>query len=180
VERLEGIVQSITAMLHCIIFSSLCVIIFCSGCNPFAPALKEGTTQNQFSDLTQTENVFRTFRNAYTFKDTALYASLLSDNFTFVFRNYDIGVDVSWGRDDEMRSTQGLFSNAQQLHLVWNAIISQNLDTTNATILRAFNLTITFNPSDILRIDGYANIKLRRATKKSFWKILQWRDESNF
>ncbi len=109
-----------------------------------------------------------------------MYASLLSDNFTFVYRDYDNGVDVSWGRDDEIRSTHGLFSNAQQLNLVWNAVISQNLDSTSATILRAFNLTITFNPSDIIRIDGYANIKLRRATKKSYWKIAQWRDESNF
>lgn len=159
---------------------SFCFILLFGSCNPFAPSLDGEPSQNLFSDLTKTENIFHTFRNAYTFKDTTMYASLLADNFNFVYRDYDNGVDVSWGRDDEMRSTYGLFNNAQQLNLVWNAIITQNLDTTSATILRAFNLTITFNPSDILRIDGYANIKLHRATKNSFWKITQWRDESNF
>ncbi|MBS4027235.1 MAG: hypothetical protein KGZ58_01250 [Ignavibacteriales bacterium] len=155
-----------------------CFSLHCK--NPFAPGLNTELSQGVCPPLTEVEGVFCTFRNAYSFKDTTMYSSLLADNFTFLFRDYDNGVDVTWGRDDEMRSTYGLFANAQQLTLIWNTFVSQNITTVDATILRAFTLSITFNPSDIIRIDGYANIKMQRDDKTKPWKIVQWRDESNF
>ena len=63
-----------------------------------------------------------------------------------------MGADVSWGRDEEMRVTYGLFENAQKLDLIWNNIIAISDDSSN--IIRSFNLTITFNPSDVIFIDG--------------------------
>ena len=59
-----------------------------------------------------------------------VYGQLIDPSFTFVYRNYDVGVDVTWGRDDEMRTTFGLFQNAQKLDLIWNNIISSSTDST--------------------------------------------------
>jgi len=99
----------------------------------------------------------------------------------FVYRDYDNGgIDVTWGRDTELRATFNLFQNAQRLDLIWNNIVSSSTDSTRVNIVRGFNLTVTFNPSDIQRVDGYANLTLDRPTVASPWKIIRWRDESNF
>ena len=122
----------------------------------------------------------RRFRAAYSFRDTTLYGQLLDPNFVFVYRNYDLGIDVTWGRDDEMRTTYGLFQNTQKLDLIWNAIISTTPDSNRVTVVRGFTLTIVFNPSNIERIDGYANLIFGRTHVSDPWRIVRWRDESNF
>jgi hypothetical protein len=109
-----------------------------------------------------------------------LYGDLLAGNFSFVFRDYEQGIDITWGRDEELRTTYGLFQTAQRLDLIWNNIVSTSTDSTRLNILRGFNLTVTFNPSDIERVDGYANLTLERARSTDPWMIIGWRDESNF
>ncbi|MBI1806470.1 MAG: hypothetical protein HYR76_05405 [Ignavibacteria bacterium] len=148
--------------------------------NPFAPKLETTSATQLCTDLTQIENVFCTFRNAYAFKDTTTYGSIVADDFTFSYRDYDRGVDVSWGRVDEMRSTYGLFQSVQSLNLIWNNQISSDSGEIRRTIIRGFNFTVTFNPGDIERVDGYANLTFGRATVNDPWKIVHWRDESNF
>ena len=133
--------------------------IFIFGCvNPFAPALDKslGANTSLISDQKSVEGIFKNFQYAYTFKDTTIYGQL-------------------W--DEEMRVTQGLFSNTQKLDLIWNNIISMSSDTSN--IVRSFNLTITFNPSDIVFIDGRVNLDLVKDSKNR-WVIKNWIDESNF
>jgi hypothetical protein len=148
--------------------------------NPFAPSWDNEAGQQICPSLTETEGMFCNFKNAYSFKDTTIYGSLLSQNFTFIYRDYDRGIDVSWGREDEMRATFGLFQSAQSLSIIWNNIVSESGDSLRKTVVRGFNLNITFNPSDITRVDGYANLTFEREDFKSNWKILRWRDESNF
>lgn len=148
--------------------------------NPFAPKLDVNLSSQSCSDLTNIENVFCTFRNAYSFKDTTLYGSFIDPNFTFSYRDYDRGIDVSWGRDDEMRSTYGLFQSVQSISLIWNNIISSDTGEVKRTIVRGFNLTVTFNPGDIERVDGYANLLFQRSDGGAAWKLVHWRDESNF
>ena len=109
--------------------------------------------------------------------DTTIYGQLLASDFVFTYRDYDLGVDVSWGRAEEMRSTYGLFQNAQQLDLIWNEIVSIASDSSN--IIRSFNLTITFNPNDIKTVDGKINLNLRKNDKEK-WLITQWIDESDY
>jgi hypothetical protein len=46
-------------------------------------------------------------------------------------------------------------------------------------IKRGFNLTVTFNPSDIVYVDGYANLTLARKQAQDAWMIIRWDDESN-
>ena len=147
--------------------------------NPFAPSIDEnlGSNEGLISNQTDIGGVFQNFQYAYTFKDTLIYRQVLDKNFTFTFRDYDLGADISWGRDDEMKVTNGLFQNSQRLDLIWNNIVSMTGDSTR--IVRSFNLTITFNPTDIIFVDGRVNLTLAKDENKK-WKILRWADESNY
>lgn len=75
-----------------------------------------------------------------------------------------------------MKVTYGLFKNTERLDLNWNNIVAISSDSSN--IIRSFNLTITFNPTDIVFVDGRVNLDLRKEANK--WKIIRWIDESNF
>ncbi len=147
--------------------------------NPFAPKLDTalGNDGSFISPQTTIEGLFQNFQYSYTFQDTTIYGGLLNSNYSFIYRDYDLSVDVSWGRDDDMRVTDGLFHNSQRLDLIWNNIVSMTEDSTN--IIRSFNLTITFNPTDIIHVDGRVNLDLEK-NDKGVWKIVNWIDESNF
>ncbi len=171
------------AMKHVILLLStlflFCVVISCV--NPFAPRLVTSLSSSSLLGDQQTaEGVFQNFRYAYSFKDTLAYGQLLAQDFTFVYRNYERNVDVSWGRDEDMLSTNGLFQSAQQLDLVWNEVITNVGDSLVSDVSRGFNLTITFNPNDVIRVDGRVNLRLVREHSQDVWKIRRWRDESNF
>jgi hypothetical protein len=159
---------------------AVCAMSQTSCLNPFAPKFDLSLGDQECSDLRNIDNVFCVFRNAYAFKDTTLYGSIIGSGFIFSFRDYDQGVDVSWGRNDEMRSTYSLFQNVQSLALVWNNELSADSGATQRTIVRGFNLTVTFNPGDIERVDGYANLTFARASASDPWRIVHWRDESNY
>lgn len=161
----------------------LTLLVFIVGCkNPFAPAYDEnvGGDKPAISDQKDIQGVFQNFNYAYTFKDTTIYGRLISQDFTFTYRDYDKGFDVSWGRFDEMRTTLGLFQNAQRLDLIWNNIILFTQDSSSANIVRSFNLTIVFNPADVIRVDGRVNMALRKEQESQRWQIVRWIDESNF
>ncbi len=156
-----------------------CLFLFGSCLNPFAPGRDDLPAESACDPMSIT-GIFRCFQSAYTFRDTSVYGQLLASDFVFVYRDYELGIDVTWGRDDEMRTSYGLFRNAQKLDLIWNNIISSSQDSIQTNIVRGFNLTITFNPTDIERIDGYANLTFSRLRPDEPWKIVRWRDESNF
>lgn len=172
--------MNIISKLFKYLFIPLVFIISCT--NPFAPKFDDNpdTGKPPLSDLTTLDGVFQNFQYAYTFKDTLIYGELISQDFIFTYRDYEIGFDVSWGRDEEMRTTYGLFSNAQRLDLIWNNILLSSVDSTDATIVRSFNLNVTFNPTDVVRVDGRVNLSLKRNTETRKWKIVRWIDESNF
>ena len=149
--------------------------------NPFAPGLDTSPAVSSCDPLTE-EGIFRCLQVSYTFRDTSVYAPLLDPSFVFIYRDYDNGgIDVTWGRDTELRTTFGLFQNSQRLDLIWNNVLSRSDSAqVRLNVVRGFNLTITFNPSDIQRVDGYANLTFERSTVTSPWRIVRWRDESNF
>jgi hypothetical protein len=166
-----------------LLVAALCSCAFVAlSCNPFAPAIENNplNSSSLLSDQMTVEGVFQNFRYAYTFKDTAIYGRLLDQRFIFSYRDYDKMLDDSWGRDDEMRITMSLFQNASNLNLVWNEIVGYSGDSLRTIVTRSFNLTVTFSPSDILRVDGKATLDLQRESGLLSWKIVTWRDESNF
>lgn len=162
------------------LFTYCLIMISAYSCvNPFAPGIDVNIGKNNsiISDQRTVDGIFQNLQYAYSFKDTLIYGQVLDKNFSFSFRDYDRAVDVSWGRDDEMRVTYGLFQNTQRLDLVWNNIVSISADSTG--IVRSFNLTITFDPTDIVYVEGRVNLTLLKDTDKK-WKLLRWIDESNF
>lgn len=162
----------------------LLFVLLISCTNPFAPKFDETIGEQSFiiSDLKTIDGLFQNFQYAYTFKDTLIYGEFIAQDFVFTYRNYDTGFDESWGRQDEMKVTYGLFQNSQRLELIWNNIILSFSDSlnANANIVRGFSLTVTFNPSDVERADGRVNISLRKDLSTEKWQITRWIDESNF
>lgn len=169
-------------MMRRILWIAIGMVALSSGCvNPFAPRLLDeplGTAG--LTDQRTPEGVFQNFRIAYQTKDTLTYGKLLAPSFTFLYRNYDRGVDLSWGRDEEMLATAGLFQAAQQLDLVWNDIVQSVQDSLTCDIARGFVLTIAFSSNDIIRIQGRATMRLVRTQSTDPWRIAVWRDESNY
>ena len=162
-----------------VLFLALALVSGAGCLNPFAPVLDNSPGQATCDPKT-IDGIFRCLQAAYAFHDTTLYGQLLDDNFVFVYRNYDLGVDVSWGREEDMRSTYGLFQNAQKLDLVWNTTVSTVSDSMSVSVARGFNLTLVFNPSSIESVTGIANLTFERARVTDPWKIVRWRDESNY
>ena len=162
------------------IFFIVVMIYACT--NPFAPKFDADFDSGgpPISDQTTIEGVFQNFQYAYTFKDTLIYGNLITSDFTFTYRDYENGFDVTWGRDEEMRTTNGLFQNSQRLDLIWNNIVLSTIDSLDANIVRSFNLNITFNPTDVIRIDGRVNVSLKLDAITKKWRIIRWIDESNF
>ena len=161
-------------------FLSAVLLSVASGCiNPFAPG-RDDSPGESACDPHTIEGAFQCFKAAYSFRDTALYGQLLDPNFVFVYRNYELGIDIAWGRDDEMRTTYGLFQNTQKIDLIWNNITSSAEDSTQIVVVRGFNLSIVFNPNDVERVDGYSNLTFIRSRVSDPWRIVRWRDESNF
>jgi hypothetical protein len=158
----------------------LITILLSSCINPFAPKLDNelGSGSSLISDQKDIEGIFQNLQYAYTFKDTTIYSGLLNNKFTFTYRDYEEEIDKAWGRDEEMRITHSLFNNAERLDLIWNNIVAITSDSTN--VVRGFNLTITFNPTDVIFVDGRVNLQLSKANTSKKWQIITWIDESNF
>lgn len=159
----------------------LLIALFITACNPFAPSKYDGENSNTVLGNQRTvDGVFQNWRYAYIFADTSVYSNLLSDNFTFIYRNYELGIENSWGKEIDLRTTKTLFDSTESIDLLWNEIIFEIGDSLSKNILRSFNLQLVFHADDITRINGRANIQLERKDPKDEWKIVQWRDESNY
>jgi hypothetical protein len=146
--------------------------------NIFSPALDDSGSTNIISDQMTIDGVFTNFKYAYTFKDTSVYSALLTEDFLFTYRDYESGFDVSWDKSTEMRTTSRLFQNSQKTDIIWNNVTVFLGDSLNFNVKRSFNLTVTFNPSNVVRLFGFADMNFSRPDINSPWKIKKWRDES--
>ncbi len=171
--------SSLAGMLPLVLL--LCALVMNSCDNPFAPrSVSRALNGAGLGDQSTVDGLFQNFRYAYLTKDTLVYGRLLDTNFSFVYRDYDTGIDKTWGRDEEMISTTGLFQGSQSLELVFNDVVTAVGDSLNQDISRGFNLTITFNPSDVVFLQGRVDLRIARPSVNDVWKIQRWRDESNF
>jgi hypothetical protein len=164
--------------LNKVIFITLSILLFTSCINPFAPALTDSDATDGLGDARTIDGFFQSFQYAYNMKDTLVYSNLLSQNFTFTYRNYDKGMDLTLTRDEDMITTYRLFNAAQNLNLIWNEIIIQEGNDTEQNIYRSFNLTITFGSTDIVYISGKVYFVLKRNSENDNWQLTYWRDES--
>ena len=166
------------SFVYCSLIIIHCSLFFASCENIFSPSLDNSTPSSILTDQKTVEGLFQNFKYAYTFKDSTIYGNLLTEDFIFIYRDYEQGFDVSWDRATDMRTTNGLFQSTQKIDVIWNNIIFQDGDSLNQNVKRSFNLTITFNPSDIARLNGFVDMNLHRNSSSDIWKIQRWRDES--
>lgn len=154
-----------------------------AACNPFAPSFEEGNPFGDFlGDPTTIDGFFTNFRNAYELRDLSLYEPLLDSSFIFTYYDFDAQVEREWGFSQELESTRRLFENATLVNLRWNQILSQSVRDGGRTaqVVRPFNLTISLEGDEAFRGDGNVNFFLTRADTSEAWKLLRWRDESEF
>lgn len=154
-----------------------------AGCNPFAPALEEGSAFGDLlGDPTTVEGFFTNFRNAYELRDLSLYEPLLDSQFVFIWRDFDAQIDREWGFAQDLETTRRLFANANLIRLQWNQILSRDeiVRSLQTRVIRSFNLTITLETGDVFRGDGNVNFLLSRRDSTASWRLLRWRDESEF
>lgn len=161
---------------------SFSFLAFNTSCvNPFAPGLANYTGDSEIlGDQKTIDGLFQNLRYSYVFKDTLVYGALLGDDFRFIYRDFEKGVDESWGRDEDMRTTYRLFQATQSLDLNWNDVVNSVGDTVLQDISRGFNLTVIFSPTDVITVFGRVNLRIARPNTMANWQISQWRDESNF
>ena len=158
------------------------IMLVCS-CNPFAPALEEGDPfATLLGDPTTIEGFFTNFQNAYELRDLALYEPLIDSAFIFTYYDFDAQVERQWGFAQELNSTRRLFENAEMIQLRWNQIISREVmeGGRQARVVRSFNLTVTLDDNDVFRGDGNVNVRMVRADPTAAWRLVHWRDESEF
>src|SRR5690554_5215054 len=145
-----------------------------AACNPFAPALEEGDAFGDLmGDARTVDGFFTNFKNAYELRDISLYESLLDSSFTFIYYDFDAGVERQWRFGQELESTRRLFSRASGVQLRWNQIISQDVfdGARQAQVVRSFNLLIALGGSEALRGSGNVNFLLARPDSTAGWRL---------
>ena len=145
--------------------------------NPFAPTLVESGFSGDLMLTGQRtpEEVLQNFQYAYVLKDSLVYRDLLDEDYTFVWRDHENDRFVSWTKEEDVRSTVGLFGGFNVINLVWNSTNYEtwSTDSTEAEISKQFILTLD---SDI-RITGDAQFYFRKL-ESGIWKIIRWVDKS--
>lgn len=145
--------------------------------NPFAPGLGQLEIDPDLVLKAQDspDDVVSNFRYAYILKDSLVYRDLLDDEFVFVWRDNDNDQFVSWGKEEDIKTTVGLFNTFNVINLVWNSTnyLVFAPDSTEAEMSKQFILTLG---SDI-RITGDAQFFFRKL-EDGVWKIVRWVDKS--
>lgn len=149
-----------------------------AGCfNPFAPGLGDISSENALplSEQTNPEDVLVNFRYAYTYKDSIVYRNVLADDFQFIFRDHDNDTFVSWGKEDDIKSTVGIFGAFNVITLVWKSTnyMTYTLDSTKVEISIGFILTL----DSTIRITGDALFDIKKFPD-GIWRITRWVDKS--
>lgn len=166
-------------------FVSIAVALTCflAACNPFAPAAIEG---DPFGDLLgdpkTVDGFFTNFRNAYEIRDIALYEQLLDSAFVFTYHDFDAQIDREWRFSQELESTRRLFQNTTFARLQWNQILSQDefANGLQTRVVRRFDISISLVTGEDFQTDGNVNFVLVRSDSTDNWRLLSWRDESEF
>jgi len=155
------------------------VLFLLYGCfNPFAPRLSdlENDGELQLTEQKSPQELLQNFKYAYTFKDSIIYRDLLDDSFVFIYRDYTEDKFISWGKETDIKTTNGIFNNFDIIRLVWNStnFLTYSSDSVTAEISKGFTLTLD---SDI-KIIGNALFVVKKDPNKNIWVITKWIDKS--
>jgi len=148
--------------------------------NPFAPNLGDiSSNLDVFLTAQETpDEVLLNFQFSYTLKDSLVYRDVLDEAFIFVYRDLDSDAFISWGKEEDVTATVGLFNSFTVINLVWNStnFTTYSLDSTTAEISKGFILSL--GPE--IRITGEALFNFKKNIENNIWKITRWVDKSIF
>lgn len=161
-------------------------LIFTLSCvNPFAPGLTTiGSHSSIITSQKSPKEVLTNFRYAYVFKDSLIYSDVLDSSFLFISTNYSTSppTSINWGRDIDIKTTNGLFRHFNVLELDWGDIpaLYPETDSLNSTskIKLTFQLTLD-GGREIPTIKGEAEFDFLK-NPRGIWKITRWKDLSSF
>jgi len=174
----------ITRLNILVILVSLLILAMCF--NPFAPKLEDSDRSGLIiTGQTTPDEVLQNFKYAYVFKDSVLYADLLDSSFVFMYfdpNQEPSGRIVSWGRNEDLKTTGRLFRNFNLIDLVWNTTILDTIysenDNSRAESFKTFNLTLV-KENESLNITGIAIFYFKKCDYDNKWRITLWKDESD-
>ncbi len=150
------------------------------------------------------EDAVRRWAWAFTHRDTAVYASVLANDFTFVFAAYDSAGnpyrDHAWGLEDELRCIGHLFVGggsrppASDIRLVIDQVLDSWPDPRpghafrwHRTVRTALELTVTTTSGDgtpsVTRVQGEALFYLTRGDSAALSPervAAGWRDSTRW
>lgn len=160
----------------------LIVILLFSCTNPFAPKLVNQSllTSSFLTEQKSPQDVLTNFRYAYIFKDSLIYSEIIDSSFIFTYINYSTTpiIPVSWGRDDDLRTTAKLFRHFRDIKLTWGNVLYSTIKDDQAEIKLTFTLTFE-DGTEIPTLKGEAIFNfVRKKTGK--WTIIRWQDEGSF
>ncbi len=151
--------------------------------NPFAPELNnEIDLSNVITEQQSPEEVLQNFQFAYTFKDSLLYSDVLDESFVFEF--FDTNLEPSgglrtWSRDVDLKTTGSLFRTFDVINLIWlNTLFEENDGELERRFLR-FNLNL-FSSNENFIVTGTAIFTFRKSSLDNKWRLVRWKDESDF
>ncbi|MDZ7374380.1 MAG: hypothetical protein ONB23_10475 [candidate division KSB1 bacterium] len=151
--------------------------------NPFAPRLRESPEGDLIITEQRTpEEALQNFDYAYTFKDSLLYADLLDSAFVFVYYDPNAGPGgrfESWGRDVDLRTTGRLFRAFDVIDLSWGSTTYERIEGETAELAKTFRLNLVSETGDF-QLSGIAVFTLRKCPSDGKWRIVRWKDESEF
>ncbi|MFQ5823722.1 MAG: hypothetical protein ACE5JB_06680 [bacterium] len=133
------------------------------------------------ADQKTPDEVLQNFRNAYIFKDSLLYSDVLDESFIFEYFDPELqpsGGFVTWGRDEDLKTTGRLFHGFDVIDLIWlNTIFSEREGNFEKKFIR-FNLNL-FGPEYNFIVTGTAIFTFRKSELDGKWRIIRWKDESD-
>lgn len=176
--RLTGSMRGSSKYVFPAFIASIVIMTWIACFNPYAPKLGDISADANFFLTGQEtpDEVLVNFQYAYTLKDSLVYRDVLDKEFVFVYRDHDNDTFVSWGKEEDVTATVGLFNTFTVINLVWHStnFISYSLDSTSAEISKGFILTL--GPE--IRITGEALFNLKRDAESGIWRITRWVDKS--
>ena len=165
-------------------FAAALLAVAVKGCiNPFAPRLREGEEGELLVTEQKTpEQVLQNFDYAYTFKDSLLYADLLDSSFVFVYFDPNAtpsGRFESWGREVDLRTTGRLFRAFDIIDLTWGSTVYYLDEGDYVELSKSFRLNLVSESGDF-HVSGHAVFTFRLCPWDGKWRIVRWKDESEF
>jgi len=168
--------------------SVMVAILVAAGCGTERVLRPDGSTEaTTYHPMNLPENVIANLEAAYRNRDIEAFAELLAPEFTFRFQPGDVPVvgRSSWGREEEIESTRGLFESerVKDIEIRLDYLPAERASepglehTMRIRVDRAFLRVI--EESIVHEVPGHPQdffLRREHGNHPNRWVIVEWRD----